>query len=96
MTDRIEPALTPDQWARYWMEAEEMVRDTDATVQDYLAREYPNPAREIALANAALPDDDPRKITRADVHELAYMADQTDNDALLRIAAKLDALLPPE
>ena len=32
MTDRIEPALTPDQWARYWMEAEEMVRDTDGSL----------------------------------------------------------------
>lgn len=46
----------------------------------------------MALANAALPDDDPRKITRADVETL-----RRHDDAILdRIADQLAALLPPD
>jgi hypothetical protein len=64
----------------------------------------------IALANAALPDDSPYKITRADVEALLarphpeadmYHAGQLCCDVALRnerlsaLAAKLEALLPP-
>ncbi len=61
----------------------------------------------IALANAALPDDDPRKITRADVTALRHIDHSSfcpedpcthgcDHAKALRVAAKLAALLPPE
>ena len=55
----------------------------------------------VALINAALPEDDPHKITRADVDMLESSADN-DHDAYLnreamrRLAAKLRALLPPK
>jgi hypothetical protein len=66
------------------------------------------PHQTMAIANAALPDDDPRKITRADVETViagAYAATDEfplDPDAMAleaslhRVAAKLAALLPPE
>lgn len=55
----------------------------------------------IALANAALPDGDPRKITRADVDVLrtAYLDTlgvSDDEPSLKPLIAKLAALLPPE
>lgn len=64
----------------------------------------------IALANAALPDDDPRKITRADVTRCrvaAYEAEARHDGTIERsdyetmnawrqLADKLAALLPPE
>lgn len=63
----------------------------------------------IALANAALPDDDPRKITREWVREICYAAEaaawgdgaQNESDrqaaaALNAIAAALESYLPPE
>lgn len=63
--------------------------------------------KAIALANAALPDDDPRKITARDVGLLRDIAVGLDaatdipgamgcGRTLVRIADKLAALLPPE
>lgn len=53
----------------------------------------------IALANAALPDDSPNKITRADVAFLNEIAGALYSGAWSgpaeRLAAKLAALLPP-
>ena len=96
MSDRIGPALTPEEWASDWTRTASMEGIASCGNGYSLDDDPADLAYIIAIANSRLPDDDPRKITRADVHELAYMADQTDNDALLRIAAKLDALLPPE
>jgi hypothetical protein len=58
------------------------------------------PHQTMAIANAALPDDDPRKITRADVdaietamtHAIGYQT----RGAIKELRAKLAALLPPE
>jgi len=55
----------------------------------------------MALANDALPNDDPRKITRADVEalrgDIAELADRGGGDARsLHLLGKLAALLPPE
>ena len=61
----------------------------------------------IALANHALPDGHPLKITREDVNELASIARDhqypygpsgriDEGDILAKLAAKLAALLPPE
>jgi hypothetical protein len=70
------------------------------------------PVAVMAIANHALPDDDPRKITRDDVEALGYARAFAEDPALLiegslpidraltrvihRLAAKLAALLPPE
>lgn len=59
------------------------------------------PLAIMALANAALSDDSPHKITRADVDMLESSA-ENDHDAYVnrgamnQLAAKLAALLPPE
>lgn len=63
----------------------------------------------IALANERLPDGDPYKITRADIELVRESAErvaafffeggapgETERRALLTLAAKLNALLPPE
>jgi hypothetical protein len=57
----------------------------------------------LALANAALPDDSPYKITRHDVADLVrfgenalWRADATLSATLSHIATKLAAILPPE
>jgi hypothetical protein len=52
----------------------------------------------IAVANAALPDDDPRKLTLAMVDELMGVADQADSEFgvdLFFIADALASYLPP-
>lgn len=59
--------------------------------------------RVMAYSNAALPDGDPRKITRRDVERLregaAVMPTEgwrNEEDFVLQLAAKLAALLPPD
>lgn len=81
MSHEIPPALSREEWEWCLMEAEEIVRDTEATVQDYLAREYPSPARTIALANAALPDDDPRKLRREWIADLRIAQNEAQDAA---------------
>ena len=57
--------------------------------------------RIIALANAALPDDDPRKITRVTIAEIRNAAENVDHEwggpdaDLWRIADVLESFLPP-
>ena len=50
----------------------------------------------LALANAALPDDDPRKITHDDVVMLLEFAAAQHHFGLKRLGEKLDSLLPPD
>jgi hypothetical protein len=85
----IEPALTAEQWAE--------VLDGSAGSVGLLMSES---AECMARANHYLPDNDPRKITRADVDQLRRL-----NKAWLgfefvglipRLADRLAALLPPE
>lgn len=53
--------------------------------------------RLMALANAALPDTDPRKITRAGVDALRLEpCDAAEEAEATRMLAALDALLPPD
>ena len=61
-----------------------------------------DPDKTMALANHALPDGHPLKITRADVvaarrisHDSGGWTDE-NRDIVERLAAKLAALLPPE
>jgi hypothetical protein len=81
----IPPALTPDEWAK--------VRSHEhAMANSLLAWEPEDMPAVVAIANAAMFSDDPRKITHED---LAAIDDVNIRDlALLR--AKLAALLPPE
>lgn len=50
----IEPALTPEEWKTLPASAWDMVAEEWVLLSDHV---------KIALLNAALPDDDPRKIT---------------------------------
>lgn len=102
MTDTpIEPALHPDEWA-FWGRgpySEEVMRDV---LRWSMARGVTFPGL-IALANAALPDTDARKITRATVVNLyglsaliRKMGMAIDADQLEAHAAALESYLPPE
>lgn len=90
----IKPALTAEEWA------------DRRRFKEQHPNQWPAPSdllRQIATFNDLLPDDDPRKITRADVEELqeavsfARYHSGDDNWPLsYALAAKLAALLPPE
>lgn len=66
-TPKIEPAVTSEQWARH--------SDTFRRVWMIEAVDEQDFAALIALANAALKDDDPRKITREKVRLVRELAD---------------------
>jgi hypothetical protein len=99
--DPIPAALTPEQWAERTA--------VDQTREDGVPYIYDgefgvgvdtyfmpvDPAEAIALANAALPDTDPRKITREMVDRLKSLIQPGEDDE----QAFLDALksyLPPK
>jgi hypothetical protein len=105
MADPIPPALTAEEWAAAY------ARETDASLGFHplhtelvQAADFGRYAQAAALANAALPDGDPRKLTHEDLEELRDLM-QPGSDAALRhaetqaalgrITAKLAALLPP-
>lgn len=117
----VEPALSAEEWHDGyvdWAEARGARLSTDGYCHIALyddGDEIALAARElpalIALANHALPDGDPRKITRADVEVLeeasrylgarAYADDagtyeRTGAMSLRTLSAKLRALLPRE
>jgi hypothetical protein len=100
MTDRIEPALTPDVW-RYWLRDRDDPARAVATACDAVSFDLrQKPERLIALANAALPDPDPRKITHTTVARLrflrgAFHPDDKVHDWLAPLADALESYLPP-
>jgi hypothetical protein len=108
MPAEIKAALTPDEW--------EDLGPLEARAYFQATSDLPPRLREIALnfdqframavGNAALASDDPRKITRADVELFDSLTDvdweqmsREDGDNLRArcnsLAAKLAALLPP-
>jgi hypothetical protein len=123
MSERIAPALTPDEWAAKETRTPDHVRvallvDEDGTFLEvgdgrssadtWLIASEGMP-QTIALANAALPDSDPRKITRARVDALREVAREIDaenkgmitqcgwaDDFLNGLADALESYLPPE
>ena len=113
----IEPALSAEEWTnvlhpqipRGFPEEPddvESIADAIASRASYRC-DFKDWPQTLALANAALPDDSPYKITRADVAMLGECeirqqvgGDHTDWDRLddtrQALAAKLEALLPPQ
>lgn len=100
----IPPALTADEWAR--VPRPDVTDFTGRYLGSSTAQESDAGAHAIvAVANAALPDSDPRKLTRDDVAALCLAAstiraewgdDDPEARDLRRVATKLAALLPPE
>lgn len=112
MTDALRPALTPEEWAQGFVDwglmhahrgvtlnkhgGVEVYDDTDSA--DVAPNELPS---LIALANHALPEGHPGKLTWEDVEAVTDAArgqehEFNQSDARLdALAAKLAALLPP-
>jgi hypothetical protein len=91
VTDKIEPALSAEEWARLPRQVTHFIEES-AGVGDYPAI--------IAVCNAALPDSDPRKITADQVHCLRIAADALKvtgllSQSLYRFADALESYLPP-
>jgi hypothetical protein len=109
--NQIAPALSADEWkekhaARPGHDGEIAVCVTDDGLgvgyhADKLGQDWMYPTRAgaaafIALANAALPDDSPYKITRADLAMLETCETyEPDYGGLARLQRKIAALLPP-
>ncbi len=111
MSDKIRPALTPDEWVRVQRDSIDEPRShvwTGLTISytdgDFLTGSLCNPytpEQMLALVVYNLPDGHPLKITRADVSELESAAACIEGEGwdaydVRDIAAKLAALLPPE
>jgi hypothetical protein len=114
----IEPALTAEEWANTsatrgrdgWevaIEAGDGISfryDADKAGSDDIGVPVSALPAVVALANAALPDDDPRKLVAADVKALNESAELIEGEyhhsllpsALCALAARIAALLPPE
>jgi hypothetical protein len=112
--ETIPPALTAEEWAKTDIRRGDFTAhighwgDDELVVDDVTGENsVPVPADAlpavIALANAALPDGDPRKITRDDLLNLSADLDTAAGErgsacemASWPLYAKLAALLPPE
>lgn len=110
MTDAIRPALTPEEWEEYGNDPVYCLR-YEAGNCEY-DDGVPYRVRCVALANHALPDGHPNKLTRADVQALrrsrvfeidpsqvfdgAVSVDREGTERLRSLAARIEALLPPE
>lgn len=100
MSAEIQPALTPDEWADL---ARPAYAPGTLARDGYAMRLLPNrPLAFFAVANDALPDDDPRKITWAMVDEIRAAAEEFETSwprghrYLLRVATDVLApYLPP-
>jgi hypothetical protein len=89
-TQQIKPALPPEKWAE--------IRTGDFMMPLWDNSDFAGVA---AAANHLMPDDDPRKIVRADVAALRSILAGDENAGrfwilLEPLTAKLNALLPPE
>lgn len=103
----ITPALASQEWERLAELREAHLSDStivstapdgQITIQQYrVAFDVSRAALPglIAIANAALHDDDPRKITRDRIVAMREALDETDNEALRQFADALEAYLPP-
>lgn len=95
MDDRLAPALTPEGWADAAKYGVDILRAECGPIG------YVKAAEVLALANHALPDSDPRKITRGVVEMMLRAAwDVPDgysvNVSLANFADALQSYLPPD
>ena len=112
MSIEIAPALEPEEW-KYrrcgavsidYVDGETHVVVTDPDGEIVSVSGPEEVFALMALANAALPDGDPRKFTREKARILLAVAADTwaghraaeDRDALATVARTIEALLPPE
>jgi hypothetical protein len=111
MTDRVEPALSGYEWSHV-RRGGDTLRDAqlDAAIEGVRRLRAEHMPALIALANAALPDSDPRKITRemvAAMRDAAHSAESrhdrsgelVDYETQRQFEQWADALssyLPPE
>lgn len=110
MTPGIPPALEPEEWERRRSGAisiDRVAEETHLVVHDpddQLVSVYGSEElfALMALANAALADGDPRKITRSSVFDVQVAAEYMQRDEHGGVAARLAqladvllALLPP-
>jgi hypothetical protein len=96
MSDELKPALNAGQW-RVLGFAEEWRLDG----ADLRNMREPAIVANVAMANAALREGSPYKITRRDLDAIGLAAeivasDGMDDRPILALADKLAALLPPE
>lgn len=101
---KIDPALTAEEWGDVL--GDPMLADGDVhTVARSWIMPDPTPAQWIALANAMLPDSDPRKITREKLATIRHALDllprveqddYADYSTAEAFADALESYLPPE
>lgn len=72
MTDKIEPALSAEEWAK--IQEAGGAQNYESSIDEY-GHEPKTSAYMIALWNSVLPDSDPRKITREMVLRLRTASD---------------------
>lgn len=95
MTDKIEPVLSAREWAGLGPNGvgHPPIPSTLDGIQYLDADDL---AKAVAIATAALPDSDPRKITQQDVAFLRTVAWDGDGwGYAATVADKLAAFLPP-
>lgn len=73
MTDKIEPALTTEEWANVQRFGVGLLAIEVLVAED-------EPQKAVAIANAALPDSDSRKITRERVAAIREAADELESN----------------
>lgn len=100
-TNQIQPAITAEEWDRLLKELAAHSWALGSFAEDYTS----DPFAVVAAANAALPDDDPRRITATDVASLdeaiEFVEPLVDREEPLKaeltaLRNKLAALLPPD
>lgn len=102
MTDRLDPALSAEEWREFQRDLQHGLEI--GLLPDGVGYEVAHCAYYIAVNNAALPDTDPRKITREWVTFLreqavgAFSSDYRGADAaeFTAMADALESYLPPE
>lgn len=107
MSEKIEPALTPEEWAKVVAEHTETPFSAPTSIYYDLIGGNPDGCAEIiALNNFVLPHDDPRKITREKLKVMRAAADSIKDEfgighddeysTLYSLADALESYLPPE
>src|SRR5690606_31579793 len=107
MSDEIRPALSAEEWEGSTADVLDGYVDLDTGTVDVRLGGAGSQSRSqhddawalVALLNAALPDDDPRKLTWAMVDAIRSAAwgaeSQDEEDTALAAANAIAALLPP-